>query len=318
MTAPDPIVPGSIPSPRRTDLVGVGMYLLAALLFAFNGSITKNALNAGLDPVHLTAARNAGAMIVIFLILLVTDRRRLAIKRSELPFLIAYGVLGYALVQFLYVFTISRLPVGIGTLLAFLAPIVVALWLRFGRKNAVGSQIWIALFLTIVGLALVAEVWNGFALDTLGVIGGLVLALTLSLYWLLGEAGQKRRDILSLTFWGFFFATVTWSIVAPWWGFPWSVLTVRAEPMFGVDLPVWSLLILIVFIGTVFPFLLVLGSLRRIGSARAGIVGTTEPIWAAIIAFLLLGEALTAVQGLGGLVVLSAVLIAEFAQRRRS
>jgi drug/metabolite transporter (DMT)-like permease len=70
-----------------------------------------------------------------------------------------------------------------------------------------------------------------------------------------------------------------------------------------------------VLMGTVAPFLLVLGSLRRIGAQRAGIVGTTEPLWAAIIGFALLGETFAPVQALGGIVVLAGVVVAETARQ---
>ena len=44
------------------DTVGILMYLAAAFLFAFNGSIAKLAMAAGLDSVRLTELRNAGVM----------------------------------------------------------------------------------------------------------------------------------------------------------------------------------------------------------------------------------------------------------------
>jgi drug/metabolite transporter (DMT)-like permease len=177
--------------------------------------------------------------------------------------------------------------------------------------------VWAALGLTLLGLALVAEVWRGIALDGLGLLAGLATAVTLSLYWLLGEAGQERRDAVSLTFWGFVFATLAWSVIAPWWSFPWDVLGTTGTPVAGgPGIPVWALVTWTVVMGTIVPFLLVLGSLRRIGSQRAGIVGTTEPVWATLIAFLLLGEVVTAVQVVGGLVVLAAVVLAETARTR--
>ena len=298
---------------RRNQTVGVAMYLVAALLFAVNGVFAKNALNAGLDAMHLTELRNAGAMLVLLAYVAIVHRDRLKVSRQELPFLIAYGVIAFTLVQFLYFLTISRLPVGIGSLLAFLAPVAVALWMRFVRKQPVGNRIWVAIALTIGGLALVAQVWQGLTLDALGVIAGLLLAVALAAYWLLGESGQRRRDAVSLTMWGFIFATITWSVIAPWWTFPWSDLTIITEPLLndGPALPVWAFMVWGVLLGTIAPFLLVLGSLRRIGAQRAGIVGTTEPLWAAIIALVLLGETFTAVQAIGGLVVLVGVVVAE-------
>lgn len=302
---------------RRTQTVGVGMYLVAAFLFALNGALAKNALNAGLDPMHLTELRNAGAMIVLVGYVAIRNPRRLRVHTRELPFLIAYGVIAFTLVQFLYFLTISRLPVGIGSLLGFLAPVVVALWMRFGRHQGVGDRIWIAIALTLAGLAMVAQVWSGLTLDALGVIAGLLLAVALAAYWLLGESGQQHRDAVSLTMWGFIFATITWSIVAPWWTFPWSDLLITTQPLLGDGLavPVWVIMVWGVLLGTIAPFLLVLGSLRRIGAQRAGIVGTTEPLWAGIIALALLGETFTAVQGIGGVVVLAGVIVAETSRR---
>lgn len=302
---------------RRNDVVGVVMYLLAAFLFAFNGVVAKAALNAGFDPVHLTQLRNAGAMVLLVTYVAIRHPDRFRITRAELPFLIAYGVIAFTLVQYLYFLTISRLNVGIGTLLAFLAPVIVALWLRFGRRQEVSNRIWLAIVLTLVGLALVAQVWQGVTLDPVGVIAGLLCAVALAVYWLLGESGQQHRDAVSLTMWGFIFASAAWAIIAPWWTFPWPTLSVATEPLLSSApaLPVWALMAWGVVMGTIAPFLLVLGSLRRIGAQRAGIVGTTEPLWAGLIGFLLLGETFAGAQLLGGLIVLAGVIIAETSRR---
>ncbi len=293
------------------------MYLLAAFLFALNGSIAKLAIAAGLDPAHLTQLRNGGAMVVLVVFVSFTNRGGFRVTRGELPFLLAYGVIAFVLVQFLYFFTISRLPLGLGTLLAFLAPVVVALWVRFGKTQPVSNRIWLAIVLTLIGLALVSQIWQGFEFDILGVLAGLSLAVALALYWLLGEAGQARRDGVSLTMWGFIFATATWTIVLPWWGFPWAVLGEMSTPETTQvpALPIWGIMLWGVLLGTVVPFLLVLGSLRRIGAQRAGIVAATEPLWAGLIAIFVLGEMLNWVQALGGCVVVAGVVLAETSRR---
>lgn len=293
------------------------MYLLAAFLFALNGVAAKSAMNAGLDPMHLTQLRNAGSVVVLVIAVALTAPRHFRVTRRELPFLIAYGVIAFTLVQFLYFLTISRLSVGIGTLLAFLAPVLVALWLRFGRKREVSNRIWIAIALTLLGLALVAQVWEGLTLDLVGLLAGLACAVALALYWLLGESGQTHRDSVSLTMWGFIFASIAWAIVSPWWSFPWRTLGLPTDPMADAlpGFPVWVLMAWGVVMGTVVPFLLVLGSLRRLGAQRAGIVATTEPLWAFLIAFILLGEVIDGVQMAGGLLVLVGIVVAETSRR---
>lgn len=140
------------------------MYLVAALLFGLNGVIAKAALNAGLDPMPLVQLRNAAAMVLLALYVALRHPGRFRVSKRELPFLVAYGVVAFTLVQYLYFLTISKLNVGIGTLLAFVAPVLVALWLKFGRGQSVSGRIWAAISLTLIGLALVAQVWDGFAL----------------------------------------------------------------------------------------------------------------------------------------------------------
>jgi drug/metabolite transporter (DMT)-like permease len=313
MAIADRIEPAIPPKQRNPQVVGVAMYLLAALFFAINGVLGKSAIEAGLDPLPLVELRNAGAMVILIVIVAIVRPRAFRVTRKELPFLIIYGVLAFTLVQFLYFFTISRVPVGVGTLLAFLAPIIVALYVKFVRKQPVRSRIWLAIFLTLLGLALVAQVWQGLTLDSIGIMSGLLLAFFLALYWILGESGQGHRDALSLTMWGFIFSTATWSIIAPWTRFPFQMLTENAAPMRPgwPGLPIWLVMLIGIVFGTVFSFLLVLGSLRRLGAARAGIVGTSEPVWAGILALLFLGEMLTPIQGIGGLIVIAGIIVAE-------
>lgn len=303
-------------STRGQTLVGVAMYLVAAFLFAFNGTGAKIIMGAGLPPERLTELRNAGALVVLLIVVAIVRPQGFRVARGEWRFLVVYGVVAFTVVQFLYFLTISRLPLGVGTLLAFLAPVIVALWNRWVRKIAVSSTIWLALALTLLGLALVTQIWQGLSLDLIGFLAGLGTACGLALYWMLGEAGQRERDALSLTMWGFVFSTLAWSILQPWWGYPWSVLGRAADPILPgtPSLPVWVLMTWGIVMGTVVPFLLVLGALRRLGAQRAGIVGTSEPIWAAVIAVFTLGESISTIQAVGGLVVIAGIVLAETAR----
>ncbi len=321
MSVPDPIEPLSpidVPvSSTRTQAIGAVMYLVAAFLFALNGSIAKAQIEAGLNAVQVTEIRTLGCALVLLVVLALTKPASLKVRRSEVPFLLVFGLLAYLLTPFLFFLSVSLLPVAIAALLAFLAPVLVALWLRFVKHEPVGRGIWVALALVIGGLLLVSQVWSGMTLNPLGVVYGLLTAAALAAYLLLGEEGARRRDVMSLAFWGFAIATVTWSILAPWWTFPWSVLGTTTSMLDGAvtGIPVWSLVLLMIVVSVV-PFVLVLMSLQRIGAQRGGILGTTEPVWAALIAFVLLGEVISPVQGLGGLIVLAGVIVAELASQR--
>lgn len=304
------------PSIRGNDWLGVGMFLLASFLFAFNGVLSKQAISVNLPPQQWTALRSIGAALVLGIAIAVSRPKSLKIKRKEIPFLAAYGLIAFALVQWLYFVTITNMPVGAGTLLVYLAPVVTALYLRIFRNVRVGARLWIAIALAIGGLALVSGFWTGVTFSAIGVIAGLGCAVSLAAYWIIGELGQERRDGVSLTFWGFFFASLLWVVVVPPWTIDWQVLAGPSE-VFGdtaITAPIWTIAVWNVLMGTIAPFLLVLASLRRLGAQRAGIVGTSEPMFAAIIAAALIGEAVSGVQAIGGLVVIAGILIAESAR----
>jgi drug/metabolite transporter (DMT)-like permease len=291
------------------------MELGSGALFAVNGTVSKLVLRAGIDAPQLTLLRAAGAAAGLFLVLLVTrgGPGRLATTRRELPLLVGYGVAGFFLVPMLYFVAISRLPVGIALLFEYTAPLLVALWARFGRRQRVRPRLWGGLALSLVGLACVAEVWGDLRLNPVGVAAGLGAAALLAVYYVLGAHGVERRDTLSLTTWAFGVSAVAGLLLhagtAGAGG--WAPLGGRSG---GV--PVALLCGYVVVLGSIVPYLLVAGALRHLPPTSVGIIGMAEPVLAAGVAWLVLrtGEALTPPQLAGGVLVLVGVALAETAR----
>lgn len=299
-------------APRRTAAVGYLLYLPAALLFSLNGTVSKQLLVGGVESTRLSQLRVTAAFAVLLVVVLVTRPRTLVLRRAELPNLLLYGVLGLALTQWLYFVSIERLPIGVALLIEFTAPIMVALWVRFAWHQQVRDIVWVALVLSMIGLAMVGQVWKGFSLDAVGVAAGFGAAAALAVYYLSGERGVRTRDPVSLTMWGMGAAALMWAVVAPWWSFPWdSIGAVTGDIGPFTGLSGWWLAAYMILLGTVLPFALVLFSLRHLSAAQASVVGMSEPLMASAIAWIVLGEALTPVQILGGVVVLVGVVIAE-------
>lgn len=304
-------VQGAGPS-RRTRFLGYALYLPAAFLFALNGTVSKQLLVGGVDALRLSQLRVTAAFVVLLVVVLLTRPRSLRLTRSELPRLLTYGVAGIAMTQWLYFISIDRLPVGVALLIEFTAPIMVALWVRFAWHQPVRDRLWGALALSMLGLAMVGQVWDGFALNGVGVVAGLGAAAALAVYYLTGERAVATRDPVSLTMWGFGAASLLWAVVAPWWSYPWGQVGAVHGSIGPFDsIPGWWLAAYMVLLGTVVPFALVLFSLQYLSASQASVVGMAEPLMATAIAWIVLGEVLTPVQLVGGLVVLAGVLIAE-------
>jgi drug/metabolite transporter (DMT)-like permease len=309
-------IPGVAPARTRHPATGYVLYLCAAALFALNGTISKSILLTGFDSARLSQIRVTVAFLILLVFLAVTRPAALRLRKSEIPILLAYGVLGVAMTQYLYFVAIARLPVGIALLIEFTAPIMVALWFRFGMHQPTKRTVWAALVIAMAGLAMVGQVWLGFTLDGIGVIAGFGAAAALALYYILADVQVRRpnaRDPVSLTMWGFGAAALFWAIVQPWWSFPWEGLTGDGYPLgeTGPAVPIWMLCSYMIILGTVVPFWLVMVSLQHIRASQASVVGMTEPLLATFIAWVALGEVLAPVQIIGAVVVLIGVFLAE-------
>src|SRR3954467_11852073 len=100
---------------------GIILVVAGALLFVVNAGVSRVIQSAGVESTTLTTIRCTGTALVLLVI--VAARREL---RTLLPgtvaegvTIVAFGITGVALVQWLYFVAIDRLPVGIALLLEF-------------------------------------------------------------------------------------------------------------------------------------------------------------------------------------------------------
>jgi drug/metabolite transporter (DMT)-like permease len=292
------------------------MVLSSGALFAVNGTVSKLVLQAGIEAPQLTLIRAAGAFVGLLALSLVLrpGARRLRATAGQLPVLIAYGLAGFFLVPMLYFVAISRMPVGIALLFEYTAPLLVALWARFGQRQRVRPRLWAGLALSLAGLACVAEIWGEFTLDGLGVLAGFGAAVLLAAYYVLGAQGVRERDTLSLNTWAFGAAAVAGLLTGAATGG-----TGDWEPLAGTTdggVPVALLYGYVVLLGSIAPYLLVAAALRHLPATSVGIIGMVEPVIASAVAWTVLGagEALNAAQLTGGVLVLAGVALAETAR----
>ena len=290
--------------------------LLAAFLFGANGSVSKVIIEAGFSAIQLTQMRVLGAAVISGIVLLALDRRSFRLPPRQWPVIIILGVVGVGLLQATYAFAIALLPVGIALLLEYLAVLMVAVVAFFFFKEKVHIRLWAAIALVIVGLIVVAEIWAS-TLNPVGVLWGLAAAVSLATYFLVGERQLKTISPLALSFWTMSVATLFWAPFSRWWTFTsetFTSVTSLGGSLEGFSVPVWLLIVWNVTLGSFAPFLLSLSALKRLSATAAGIVATSEIIFAFITAWLWLQEALSTWQVIGASVVFGGIVIAQTAR----
>lgn len=204
--------------------------------------------------------------------------------------------LNLALVNVTFYWALERLGVGPGATIQFLGPIFVLVWMAVAQGRPVRGVAWGAAVVALFGTFLVTEAWQLEGADWIGVIAGLAAAVTFASYLLIGERLSRTYPIITVMTWGFIFASLIWVVVQPLWSFPTDLST-----------KVWAELLWVGVIGTAIPFFASFGALQRVASGIVGVIATTEPVFAAAAAWVLLDQHLSVVQIVGALLVVLAV-----------
>lgn len=273
---------------------------MAALMWASSGTAGKFLFHSGVPPFALIYLRVFLATIILLVVFLLFNRRFLVIELRDIPYFLFLGGVVTALVQSSYFFAISRIQVAAAILLQYLAPLLVALYaMLFWKERPTVIKI-LALLLAFSGCYLVVGGYNIdlLKMNRLGIIWGVTSAFAFAGYTLFGERGMHKYSPWTVIFYTVAFAVLSLSF----FGNPLRHLTA------GYTIEQGGLILYVTLFGTIIPFGLYLAGINHIRSTRAVITATLEPISAALIAYLVLGETFEPLQMFGGALVIIAVI----------
>jgi len=285
--------------------LGFVLSVIPALLWSTSGVLGKVLLTGTLTPSRLVFYRSLLGSLLLFLILLIHDKSLLTLKWKDVPFFLCMGIFGLAFTQFTYYAAIQSMDVGFAILLQYLAPLWILLFERFYYKMPLSYSKLMALGLALSGCFMISTETPsanemGFRGLTLGITAGICFAA----YGLMTKHALKSHHALKVLFYSLLFTAMFWGIFGPDSRAPLSEIEGRK---------VWIIAYVAIF-GTVVPYLVYLYALRLLEASRVGIISTLEPVFAAAIAWMYLGERLSLFQTVGGLCVLLAIGILQWRQ----
>jgi drug/metabolite transporter (DMT)-like permease len=290
---------------------GVLLGVISSVSFGASGPFAKALIDAGFSPLQAVWLRIVGAVIVLAVGSAVARRRGLiGLLRRHGGLLTVYGLLAVASCQALFFVAASRLPVGVAILLEFTGPVLVVGWVRFVRRMRVARISVTGVIVAMVGLACVVQIWSGIRLDTVGILAALGASAGNAAYFLLIDRLTGSVDPLALTIGGMVVGAVALLPLAAPWSAPWSLLA-RDIPLGAGSSPGWLLAGSVIVVSTVVAYLAGTAAVQRLSAPVAAGLAYVEPATAAVIAWIALGERLSGVQILGGLVVLTGAFLAQ-------
>jgi drug/metabolite transporter (DMT)-like permease len=286
------------------ERIGAALCLVAAASFALQPLLVKIAFDGGAGVLSVGTLRFALAAAV----LAVLARRSLAAAplRTLLPPFVL-GLTLYGLETGLFFASLERIDVSLASLLMCSYPaIVVAGAVLLGRERASKRRAG-ALVVALAGVLLALAGGVGGALDPVGIALALGASAIYASYVLVSDRLLGSTEPLVL-------ATMLCAGAATAFALGGAVTGSLA-----VAMPPSTLLLVaaIALLATVLPIAAFLTGVRRLGPSRATILGTVEPPLTIGLSALVFGERLTAVQLLGAVLVLAAVVIVQAPRRTR-
>ncbi len=283
---------------------GYASVIIAALLWASCGTAGKALFNAGMSPFVLVQTRVSLASLILVVLLAVWNPSLLRIRARDIGFFLMFGSVFMALMQLSYFQAISRIQVAAAILVQYLAPVLVAAYSMVFWHERVTTRKLTALVLSIAGCYLVV---GGYSLALLsmnrpGILWALLSALAFASTTLLGEKGMQRHNPWTSLTYALLFAALSLNAVQR----PMQITAL------SYTLEQWAAIFYIVVFGTLIPFGLYLMGVNYIRSTRTIITATLEPIAAAFMAFLFLGETLSPLQLAGGASVIAAIVLLQW------
>jgi len=228
----------------------------------------------------------------------------LRLGRRELPALAVFGGVGLAGVQLSYYLTIARINIAVALLVQYLGLVAVTAFERYHRRHRVGANVWAALAMVLVGAFFAVGAYQPalFRVNLPGVMLGLVSAGFFAFYILRASTLARRLNPWTILVYGFGTGSLLWV------GF--DAVTRTALPS---DWRIWMVMALVGLVGTLLAHALFVMALRTIRPSAAGIVATAEPVFAGLIAFLVLGDRLQPLQVVGAVVIVAGIVIVQAA-----
>jgi len=262
-----------------------------------------------IDPLILSQSRATFSLLVLLVVLLaVRGPRRLRLPMADMRRMFVLGILGVAASNYLYYLAIQRTNVATAIILQYTAPVWVLLYTVARGVQKPTLQRIAAVGLAVAGIALVIGVFGagGFRLDTLGVIAALLAAFSFAFYNVGGHSILARYDRWTVLLYTLISASLFWMVVNP----PWKIAAAHYANS------QWLFLLGFSLISVLGPFSFYFAGLQHLEPTRAIVVSCLEPVFSIVIAAVVLGEVLRPLQTLGILLVLVAIVVVQWPDRR--
>ncbi len=285
----------------------------SAFTFGMSGPLAKALMEAGWSPTAAVTARLAGGAVVMVIVATVIKPDWIFDAMHHHRTVVVYGLVPIAGAQLCYYNAVAHLSVGVALLLEYTAPVLVVGWLWATTRRKPANLTLGGVALAIAGIMLVLNVFSGAQINAVGVAWALAAAVCAACYFMMSDkvaADGTGLNPLTLATAGLVVGTVAVGALGATNVMP-LTFTSHDAVVAGWTTSWLVPVIALALIPTAIAYTLGIMGIARLRPRFASLVGLSEVLFAVVTAWLMLGQAITFTQAVGGAVVLLGLALAR-------
>lgn len=279
--------------------------VLAGVLWGCISLFLRPVSAAGFSSIQVVALRGLISAVMLFVFLLIKDRKLLKIQLKDIWMFIGTGVISLTFFSVCYFTTILEVGTSIAVILLYTSPIFILIFSRILFKEKFTLPKIIALILTFAGCIFVSGIGGGNGMTLKGFIIGLCAGLGYGLYSIFSRYALAKYNSLTVTFYTFIFSSLS---ILPFC----KINTVISL----IDLKIGLLLVGISFFCTVLPYIFYTKGLSGLETGKAAILVTVEPLIGTLVGFLVWKEEVSVLKILGIVLIFLAIVLCSLPEKK--
>lgn len=260
---------------RRT---GLFLVLTGAIFWGISGTVAKKLFQQAIDVNWLVTTRLLLAGVLLLAVqFLVKDRSQIlgVWKNKRAAFqLIVFGLAGMLSVQYTYMASIKFGNAAVATLLQYLAPIMIIIYLILRKQTTLTRSDLLSVFLALVGCFFLLT--NGsisqLSVPISAIVWGLLSGIAVAFYTLYAVPLLKQYDSLVIVGWAMIIGGFGLSLIHPPWQIDFKSLTIES----------YFYLVFVIIFGTMIAFWFYIESLQSLSPKETSLLGSLEPLAAVL------------------------------------
>lgn len=264
---------------RYTKNKGLFLVITGAIFWGVGGTVSQKLFQQyAIDVNWLVTIR----LLIAGLLLLVVQAFRkdhsqiLRVWKSKKTAvqLIIFGLLGMLGVQYTYMASINHGNAAVATLLQYLAPVMIMLYLLVRKQTILTRRDMLTVSLALIGCFLLLT--NGsisqLSVPIPAIVWGVLSGVALAFYTLYAVPLLKQYDSLVVVGWAMFIGGLSLSFIHP----PWRI------DLTNVTAELYAYLVFVIIFGTMIAFWFYIESLQTLSPKETSLLGNFEPLSAVL------------------------------------